>query len=101
MIQNQNKKIRLFQYLLFIGIIWLCFSCVNQSNRAIDHLVFRYNEHKNIGSLDPAFSKDIADIKISADKAGRRARRLYNFDFEELSKDVAPPVVQLAKPPSE
>lgn len=24
--------------------------------------VFRYNEHKNIGSLDPAFSKDIADI---------------------------------------
>ncbi len=27
-----------------------------------DHLVFRYNEHKNIGSLDPAFSKDLADI---------------------------------------
>ncbi|MFG6685520.1 ABC transporter substrate-binding protein [Mariniflexile sp. HNIBRBA6329] len=27
-----------------------------------DSLVFRYNEHKNIGSLDPAFSKDIADI---------------------------------------
>lgn len=25
-------------------------------------MVFRYNEHKNIGSLDPAFSKDIADI---------------------------------------
>ena len=24
--------------------------------------VFRYNEHKNISSLDPAFSKDIADI---------------------------------------
>lgn len=24
--------------------------------------VFRYNEHKNIGSLDPAFSKDLADI---------------------------------------
>ncbi|EPR72186.1 Dipeptide-binding ABC transporter, periplasmic substrate-binding component [Winogradskyella psychrotolerans RS-3] len=28
----------------------------------LDHLVFRYNEHKNIGSLDPAFSKDLADI---------------------------------------
>ena len=27
-----------------------------------DHLIFRYNEHKNIGSLDPAFSKDLADI---------------------------------------
>ena len=25
-------------------------------------LVFRYNEHKNIGSLDPAFAKDNADI---------------------------------------
>ena len=25
-------------------------------------MVFRYNEHKNIGSLDPAFSKDLADI---------------------------------------
>jgi peptide/nickel transport system substrate-binding protein len=27
-----------------------------------DNLVFRYNEHKNINSLDPAFSKDLADI---------------------------------------
>lgn len=27
-----------------------------------DSLVFRYNEHKNINSLDPAFSKDLADI---------------------------------------
>ncbi|MEO6346698.1 MAG: ABC transporter substrate-binding protein [Aquaticitalea sp.] len=26
------------------------------------HSIFRYNEHKNISSLDPAFSKDIADI---------------------------------------
>ena len=27
-----------------------------------DSTVFRYNEHKNIGSLDPAFAKDLADI---------------------------------------
>ena len=57
-----------------------------------------------VENLDRHFgqaAKDIADIKISADKAGRRARRLDNFDFEELSKDVAPPVVQLAKPPGE
>jgi DNA recombination protein RmuC len=54
-----------------------------------------------VENLDRHFgqaAKDIADIKISADKAGRRARRLDNFDFEELSKDEAPPVVQLAKP---
>ncbi|PNQ72444.1 ABC transporter substrate-binding protein [Hanstruepera neustonica] len=37
-------------------------SCSNQSDIYSDKLVFRYNEHKNIGSLDPAFSKDLADI---------------------------------------
>jgi peptide/nickel transport system substrate-binding protein len=37
-------------------------SCANDSSSKKDHLVFRYNEHKNIGSLDPAFSKDLADI---------------------------------------
>lgn len=37
-------------------------SCNSKVNSADDHLVFRYNEHKNIGSLDPAFSKDLADI---------------------------------------
>ncbi|WP_246067751.1 ABC transporter substrate-binding protein [Changchengzhania lutea] len=37
-------------------------SCENTSDKNNAHLVFRYNEHKNIGSLDPAFSKDLADI---------------------------------------
>lgn len=37
-------------------------SCSSKENSQKDHLVFRYNEHKNIGSLDPAFSKDLADI---------------------------------------
>lgn len=53
-----------------------------------------------VGNLDRHFqqaSKDIADIKISADKAGKRARRLDNFDFEELSaEDDAAKVVALA-----
>ncbi len=43
---------------LAIGIT-ACNSAKTESN---DHLVFRYNQHKNIGSLDPAFSKDQADI---------------------------------------
>ena len=50
-----------------------------------------------VENLDRHFgqaSKDIAEIKISADKAGRRARRLDNFDFEELAKD-APEVTSL------
>ncbi|MBE2277689.1 MAG: DNA recombination protein RmuC [Rhodobacteraceae bacterium] len=43
-----------------------------------------------VGNLDRHFgqaAKDIEDIRISADKAGRRARRLDNFDFEELAPD--------------
>ncbi|WP_299786293.1 DNA recombination protein RmuC [uncultured Marivita sp.] len=50
-----------------------------------------------VENLDRHFgqaAKDIADIKISADKAGRRARRLDNFDFEELAKDT-PEVAKL------
>lgn len=52
-----------------------------------------------VENLDRHFgqaSKDIADIKISADKAGRRARRLDNFDFEELAPETDPTIVQLA-----
>ena len=43
-----------------------------------------------VESLDRHFgqaAKDIEDIKISSDKAGKRARRLDNFDFEELASD--------------
>ena len=57
-----------------------------------------------VENLDRHFgqaAKDIADIKISADKAGRRARRLDNFDFEELSNEGAAAVVPLAKPSGE
>ncbi len=51
-----------------------------------------------VGNLDRHFSqaaKDIEDIKISSDKAGKRARRLDNFDFEELAKDEPSNVVSL------
>ena len=40
-----------------------------------------------VENLDRHFgqaAKDLSEIKISSDKAGRRARRLDNFDFEEL-----------------
>lgn len=45
-----------------------------------------------VENLDRHFgqaAKDIEDIKISADKAGRRAKRLDNFDFEELAPETA------------
>ncbi|MGB3608649.1 ABC transporter substrate-binding protein [Psychroserpens sp.] len=51
-----------FKNLFCFHLIALLFSCGNSSDRINDQLVFRYNEHKNIGSLDPAFAKDNADI---------------------------------------
>lgn len=51
-----------------------------------------------VENLDRHFgqaAKDIAEIKISSDKAGRRARRLDNFDFEELAADDGAQVVTL------
>lgn len=53
-----------------------------------------------VENLDRHFgqaAKDISEIKISSEKAGKRARRLDNFDFEELAQDD-PPVVKLTKP---
>ncbi|PRY24324.1 DNA recombination protein RmuC [Aliiruegeria haliotis] len=48
-----------------------------------------------VGNLDKHFSqaaKDIGEIRISAEKAGKRARRLDNFDFEEVAGDAVPSV---------
>ena len=44
-----------------------------------------------VENLDRHFAqaaKDVTEIKISADKAGKRARRLDNFDFEEIKSDT-------------
>lgn len=50
---------------------------------------------QRVENLDRHFgqaARDIAEIKVSADKAGRRAKRLDNFDFE----DVAPTLEEAA-----
>jgi DNA recombination protein RmuC len=56
---------------------------------------------ERVGNLDRHFgqaARDIEEIKVSADKAGRRAKRLDSFDFEELAPDTDPPrVVPVAK----
>lgn len=51
---------------------------------------------QRVENLDRHFgqaAKDIEDIKISSEKAGKRARRLDNFDFEELAPNDAMPVI--------
>ncbi|MEH7830278.1 DNA recombination protein RmuC [Gemmobacter denitrificans] len=50
-----------------------------------------------VANLDRHFgqaAKDIDEIKISAEKAGKRARRLDNFDFEELAPETTPLIGQ-------
>ena len=54
---------------------------------------------ERVGNLDRHFglaAKDIEEIKISSDKAGKRARRLDNFDFAELAAEPAA-VVRIAE----
>lgn len=54
-----------------------------------------------VENLDRHFgqaAKDLSEIKISADKAGRRARRLDNFDFEELANTSDPSPIPFEKP---
>ncbi|WP_299899459.1 DNA recombination protein RmuC [uncultured Ruegeria sp.] len=53
-----------------------------------------------VSNLDRHFgqaAKDISEIKISAEKAGRRAQRLDNFDFEEIETKAETDVVPLAR----
>jgi len=52
----------LFNKLPLYVLILMLLSCSSKEKATKDNLVFRYNEHKNISSLDPAFSKDLADI---------------------------------------
>jgi len=51
-----------------------------------------------VGNLDRHFgqaAKDIEEIKISASKAGNRARRLDAFDFETIEAEDAAEVIKL------
>ena len=53
------KQITFLKLILFIAFVS---SCADKEN--IDpSTVFRYNEHKNINSLDPIYAKDIANIQ--------------------------------------
>ena len=43
-------------------LLTLLIACDSNKKSNKDHLVFRYNEYKNINSLDPAFAKDNSTI---------------------------------------
>lgn len=49
---------------------------------------------ERVERLDTHFAQaqnDVREIRLSSDKAARRAQRLDNFDFEELAPDPVPP----------
>ncbi|NCT17041.1 MAG: ABC transporter substrate-binding protein, partial [Flavobacteriia bacterium] len=48
--------------LIVILILCISISCDSSKNKDIDLQVFRYNEHSNISSLDPAFARNPANI---------------------------------------
>ncbi|WP_437824121.1 ABC transporter substrate-binding protein [Tenacibaculum mesophilum] len=46
---------------VLIALLFL-FSCIKKKSKYTNNQVFRYNEHSNITSLDPAFAKDQRNI---------------------------------------
>lgn len=65
----------------------LLFSDVERLGTRVENLDRHFNQA----------AKDISEIKISSDKAGRRARRLDNFDFEELAPETEPTILPIRK----
>ena len=66
-------------------------------NRDVELVVER------VGKLSTHFGqarKDLDGITTAAERAGKRAERLDNFDFEELDADEEPRVVPLTRPNS-
>ena len=54
----KNKTIKGFYLITMFSILMISFSCYNTRETENDHLVFRYNEHSNISTLDPAFASN-------------------------------------------
>ncbi|WP_339636521.1 DNA recombination protein RmuC [uncultured Sulfitobacter sp.] len=64
-------------------------------NKDVERLAMR------VGNLDRHFSqarRDVEEIKVSSEKAAKRAGRLHNFDFEELAEDKTEAIVPLRTP---
>ena len=71
---------------LFITSFLLLISCTNEKSKKRDLQVFRYNEHANITTLDPAFAKDLRTIWVT--------NQLFNGlvhldDHLEVQPDIA------------
>lgn len=84
--KKQNVSRTLIPYIFFLSCFSFFFSCVKITSKFNDNQVFRYNEHANITSLDPAFAKDQRNIWA--------VNQLYNGlvqldDSLEIKPDIA------------
>lgn len=64
-------------------------------NKDVERLATR------VGNLDRHFAqarRDVEEIKVSSEKAAKRAGRLHNFDFEELAEAKTEAIVPLRTP---
>ena len=64
-------------------------------NKDVERLAMR------VGNLDRHFGqarRDVEEIKVSSEKAAKRAGRLHNFDFEELAEEQSEAIVPLRTP---
>lgn len=52
-------------YLSISCIFFSLSSCSTSNSKNKEHLVFRYNEHTNINTLDPAFARTLQDIRMA------------------------------------
>lgn len=58
-----KSRSSLLIYNLCLGALFvILLACSNRKKLQNDNQVFRYNEHSNISSLDPAFAKQLSDI---------------------------------------
>lgn len=57
-------KHHLIYYLSISYVFFLLFACTDKPHAEKDNLVFRYNEHANINTLDPAFSRTLQDNSV-------------------------------------
>ncbi len=57
-----REFVKTFVKLVSIFLLLSIIACETKEHQFSDHQVFRYNEHSNISSLDPAFAKDQPNI---------------------------------------
>ncbi|MEZ4794382.1 MAG: ABC transporter substrate-binding protein, partial [Flavobacteriaceae bacterium] len=58
----KQSQINITGFLSIAWILFLVISCGNNAQQDRDFKVFRYNEHSNITSLDPAFARNPQNI---------------------------------------